>query len=155
MQSRFRHILVPVDFSVRTRPALDVAFELAMVNRSRVTLLHVVEQLEVDADDEVWRFYDRLEQRARRELEPLCQRFIDAGLTTHATVLLGKRVEQIVGHIHDHGVDLAVLNSHAIDEGQPFRSFATISYQVSVAAPCSVLLVKSREALPSNARASN
>lgn len=146
MQPRFRHIAVPLDFTARNRPALEAAFELASVNRSRVTLLHVVEQLEIDADVEVQRFYDRLEQRARRELDPLRQRFNDVGLSAHATVLFGRRAEQVVDYIREHDVDLVVLSSHTIDEDRPLRSLATVSYHVAVAAPCSVLLVKSAAA---------
>jgi nucleotide-binding universal stress UspA family protein len=146
MRSRFQHIAVPVDFTARNRGALDVAFELASVNRARVTLLHVVETLEIDLDGEVRRFYDRLEQRARMELDPLRQRFEDSGLSAHASVLLGRRAAQIVEFAREHGVDLLVLSSHPIDETQPLKSMATISYQVSIAAPCSVLLVKTPDA---------
>jgi nucleotide-binding universal stress UspA family protein len=142
MLPRFEHILVPVDFSPANRSALEAAFELAVQNRARVTLLHVIETLDVEEESDVRDFYDRLEQRARREFEPLLQRFVDAGLNVHSTVLLGKRARQIVEFAREHKANLLILSSHPIDERRPLESLSTISYQVSIAAPCSVLLVK-------------
>ena len=142
MVPRFQHILVPVDFSAANREALEIVFELATRNHARVTLLHVIETLDVEEEGEVKEFYDRLEQRARREFEPLQQRFADAELNVHAAIALGKRARQIVEYAADHGADLIVMSSHLIDADHPLQSLATISYQVSIAAPCSVLLVK-------------
>lgn len=143
MLSRFHHIAVPLDFTGKNRSALEAAFEMATVNRSRVTLLHVVETLEMSADSEVQQFYNRLEDHARRELEPLCRRFTEAGLSAHGTVVFGRRTVQIVEFARTHGVDLIVMSSHPVDQARPLQSLATISYHVSLAAPCSVLLVKS------------
>ena len=142
MLPRFQHILAPVDFSVANRPALEIAFEIASQNRARVTLLHVIETLDVEDDGDVLEFYERLEHRARRDFEPLQQRFADAGLNVHAAVVLGKRTPQIVQFAAEHGADLIVMSSHPVDASRPLQSLATISYQVSMAAPCSVLLVK-------------
>jgi nucleotide-binding universal stress UspA family protein len=145
MQPRFAHIAVPIDFSARNREALEVAFELASVNRARVSLLHVVETLGIDPDADIERFYDRLEQRARREFEPLRSRFVDAGISAHCTVLFGKRVPEIVRYIREHGVDLVIASSHPVDVLQPAHSLSTVSYQLSILAPCAVLLVKGIE----------
>ena len=141
MISRFRHVLAPVDLSAANRAALEIVFELAGQNQARVTFLHVIETLDVDEAD-VRELYEQLELRARRELEPLRQRFADAGLNAHAAVVLGKRTREIVEFAAEHGVDLIVMSSHPIDTAHPVRSLATISYQVSIAASCSVLLVK-------------
>ncbi len=69
MLSRFRHILVPLDFSEKNQAALDVAFELAVTNEARVTLLHVIETLDLPDDPEVEQFVEHLRERADRELE--------------------------------------------------------------------------------------
>jgi nucleotide-binding universal stress UspA family protein len=142
MLPRFQHIVLPVDFSPANRAALETGFELAAQNHARVTLLHVIETLDVEEEADVRELYEQLERRARRELEPLRQRFADAGLNVHAAVVLGKRTRQIVEFAAEHGVDLIVMSSHPIDAVDPVKSLGTISYQVSIAAPCSVLLVK-------------
>ncbi len=143
MLPRFQHILVPLDFSTKNRIALDVAFELAELNRARVTLLHVIERIEAGAeDDEARAFYQRLTERADTELESLSQPFVEAGLDAEYRVRYGKRAQQIVSFIDERSVDLVVVSSHPLDRTQPISSLATISYQVSVLAPCPVLLVK-------------
>ena len=42
----------------------------------------------------------------------------------------------------EHNVDLIILNSHPSDPHAPGKSWSTVSYQVSLLSPCSVLLVK-------------
>jgi nucleotide-binding universal stress UspA family protein len=142
MLPRFQHVLAPVDFSPANREALEIVFEIAVRNHARVTLLHVIEALDVDEETDVREFYDRLQQRARSESEPLEQRFTDAGVNVHAAVVLGKRSREIVKYAAEQRADLIVMSSHRIDPAHPLQSLTTISYQVSIAAPCSVLLVK-------------
>ncbi len=143
MLPRFRHLLIPLDFSRKNMAALDIAFEIAEVNAARVTLLHVIERIDEAAEDqESAAFYERLRQRADDELESRCQRFVEAGLSAEYKVRFGKRAEEIVKFVTERDVDLVVLSSHPIDPKEPVRSVATISYQVSIFAPCPVLLVK-------------
>jgi nucleotide-binding universal stress UspA family protein len=142
MLPRFQHILGPVDFSAANRGALEVTFEIAVQNSARVTLLHVIETLDIEDEEDVKEFYERLEQRARREFEPLQQRFASAGVNVYAAVVFGRRSAQIVEFAADHAVDLIIMSSHVVDASRPLQSLATISHQVSIAAPCSVLLVK-------------
>lgn len=142
MLSRFRHVLAPVDLTDASRETLEIVFEIAAQNRARVTLLHVIETLDVDDEADVRELYEQMERRARRELEPLRQRFADAALNVHAAVVMGKRTREIVEFAAEHGVDLIVMSSHPVDTARPVQSLATISYQVSIAASCSVLLVK-------------
>lgn len=143
MLQRFQHVLVPVDFTDKNHAALDLAFELASVNKSRVTLLHVIEEIgQEDEDEEVQEFYSNLQQRAQSELETMMQRFLSAGLEAEFKVRLGKRVFEIVSYSAERGIDLIVLHSHKIDADRPIQSAGTISYQVSILCDCPVLLVK-------------
>ncbi len=142
MIPRFRHLLIPVDFTEKNLPALDVAFDLAVANHARVTLLHVVEQIEGDADAELMPFYDRLRVRAESELERLSQRFDAAGLAVDRKIRFGPRLHEIVTDSVERAADLIVMSSHKPDLTQPHQTWATLSYQVSVLCPCPVLLVK-------------
>jgi universal stress protein A len=142
MLARFQHILVPVDFTAKNFSALDVAFDIAVQNRARVTLLHVIETLDFSADEEIRDFYRQLETRAQTELESLAQRFDDAGLAVDRKIWYGKRAQEIVRYSMDQQVDLIVLSSHKVDADAPIQSLGTLSYQVSLFCQCPVLLVK-------------
>lgn len=142
MIPRFQHILVPLDFTEKNVPALDIAFELAVANRARVTLLHVIETLEVEPDVELDQFYAKLQGRADAQLERLSQRFTAAGLATDRKIRFGKRLAEIVNDSNERKVDLIIMSSHKPDLNRPHQTWATLSYQVSVLCPCPVLLVK-------------
>ncbi len=143
MLPRFRHILVPLSFSPKNVAALDIAFEMAQVNSARVSLFHVIERIDAAAeDDETIAFYDRLRLRADSELESRSHRFVEARLETESKLRWGKPVSEIVRFVDERDVDLIVMSSHTIDADQPVKSLASVSYQVSILAPCPVLLVK-------------
>ncbi|MCG6158277.1 universal stress protein [Rubinisphaera margarita] len=143
MRSRYQHILVPVDFGPRSQWAVDVAIEVAQVNSSRVTLLHVVESIDSAGEDaEIQDFLQRCAQRAEVDLERYAQPFADIGLTVDFHVVTGRRVPEVIGWTVAHSVDLIVLSSHPVDPQHPAQSLATLSYQVALGAPCSVFLVK-------------
>lgn len=142
MIPRFQHILLPLDFTEKNQAALDVAFELAVANRAAVTLLHVIESIDLSDDEEIQEFYRQLEERAEGELELRSQRFTEAGLNVEWKIRYGKRAKEIVAFEREHDIDLIVMSSHPLDVEQPARSFATLSYQVAVLCRCPILLVK-------------
>jgi nucleotide-binding universal stress UspA family protein len=142
MLPRFQHILVPVDFTEKNLAALDVAFEMAVANHARVTLLHVVETMDVDSDAELEQFYATLQSRADSELERMAQRFVAAKIAVDRKIRFGKRLQEIVHDSADRKADLIVMSSHKPDLQNPTQTWATLSYQVSVLCPCPVLLVK-------------
>ena len=142
MLPRFQHILVPVDFTEKNLTALDLVFDLAVASRARVTLLHVIETIDVEPDAELNRFYGKLQERADSELERLSQRFVAAGLAVDSKTRYGKRLSEIVSDIVERKADLVVMSSHKPDLAKPLQTWATLSYQVSVLCPCPVLLVK-------------
>jgi universal stress protein A len=142
MISRFQHILIPVDFTDKNLPALDIAVDLAVVNHARVTLLHVIETIDAEPDAEMEQFYAQLQTRADSELEQLSQRFLAAGLAIDRKIRFGKPLQEIVSDSQERNIDLIVMNSHKPDLRNPMQTWATLSYQVSVVCPCPVLLVK-------------
>lgn len=142
MIPRFHHLLIPLDFTEKNLAALNIAFDLAVLNHARVTLLHVVEEIRGEQDDEVVQLYDRFRRRADSELETLSQRFDQAGLIVARKVRIGKPLKEIVTDSIEHAADLIVMSSHKPDLSKPLETFSTLSYQVSVLCPCPVLLVK-------------
>jgi nucleotide-binding universal stress UspA family protein len=142
MTELFRHILVPLDFTAKNGSAVDIALELARTHGSRVTLLHVIEQIEYADDQAMDSFYESLRKQAKSKLAPLIGPFIDAGVPIKEAVTLGKRGPDIVSFAQSEDVDLVVVSSHRVDIGDGPRSWATLSYQIAVLCPCPVLLVK-------------
>jgi universal stress protein A len=142
MLPRFQHLLVPLDFTEKNLAALDIAFELAVANHARVTLLHVIETVDVESDAELEQFFARLQARADSELERLAQRFLAAKIAVDRKTRFGKRLPEIVRDSVERQADLIVMSSHKPDLQKPAQTWGTLSYQVSVLCPCPVLLVK-------------
>lgn len=146
MESRFQHILVPVDLTTKNVAAVDVALELATRYGARATLFHVVERIDPDEDDEedqeLHNFYQDLERRAASELQDVALRFSRAGVAIESHVWIGKRVAEIVRFTAEHAVDLVVVTAPPVDAGHPAQSLTSASYQVSVFCSCPVLMVK-------------
>ena len=142
MQPRFQHILIPVDFTEKNLAAMEIALDLAIASHTRVTLLHIIESINVEADDEMEQFYSRLRARADAELERLSQRFSGSGIAVDRKFRIGKRLQEIVGDAAERQVDLIVMSSHRPDLQNPTKTWATLSYQVSMLCHCPVLLVK-------------
>jgi nucleotide-binding universal stress UspA family protein len=143
MRSSFEHILVPLDFAPKNQAAAHAALEMARGRDVRVTLLHVIEPIEATAEDEdIQEFLAGLVARADADLERFAQPFTEAGIAVDYRVTTSPRAAGVVDFACEHGVDLIVLSSHPIDRQQPAESLNTLSYQISIAAECSVLLVK-------------
>ncbi|HXY36516.1 MAG TPA: universal stress protein [Planctomycetaceae bacterium] len=142
MLTRFRHILVPLDFTAKNQAALDVARELASQNKASVTFVHAIETIENLEDAELTAFYTRLASRAEAELGARAQEFANAGIRVDRKILYGKRLTEIVREARDQKADLVVVSSHKIDPAAPVQSLGTLSYQISILCECPVLLVK-------------
>lgn len=142
MMPDFRHILLPVDFSEKNDAALDIAKKMAVQYDSRITLLHVIEKVELPDDEELRAFYDDLEKRASNEMGLMTNRFSETDIQVDRSVLFGRREEEIVRFSEERNVDLIVMSSHKIDRSKGVRSWNTVSYHVSLLCSCPVLLVK-------------
>ncbi len=137
----FERIVIPVDLTDQHRAAVEMARDLARTHGSTLTLLHVIETLDVPFD-ELKDFYERLEEQAREGLARLARPLTGAGVDVEQVVRYGKRAREIVGFVEEQGADLVVIGSHRPDPEHPQRTLLTISHQVAIFAPCPVLVVK-------------
>ncbi|HLF57409.1 MAG TPA: universal stress protein [Thermoanaerobaculia bacterium] len=138
----FRRTLVPVDFTPKNERSLAVASELAAGEGGELLLLHVVETLEDELDDDLDAFYRRLAERAQERLNALLARLGEAAFARRGEVVLGHRARAIVAYAEREQVDLIVLSSHRVDPDRPGSDWVTISHKVAILARCPVLLVK-------------
>jgi nucleotide-binding universal stress UspA family protein len=91
----FQRMLVPVDLTQKNAHAVETARDLAAESGGTVTLLHVIETLDLPFE-ELEAFYARLEEKARRAMEEMAEPLQEAGLSFARRVSYGRRAEEIV-----------------------------------------------------------
>ena len=138
----FQHILVPTDFSERSRQALDIAVNLAVMSQGSVTLLHVIETMANTTFAEFEDFYKKLEAQAEQKMADLIAPYEPGQVAIHPSIVYGQRVQEILRVAEDHHIDLIVMNSHKINLEDPSQGWGIISYKVGVLAQCPIMLVK-------------
>jgi universal stress protein A len=139
----YRNVLLAVDFNAGTERVVERAVELCKLYGSRLSLLHVVEPIPVDAGAEtvvppsLYLEQDYAEQ-ARRKLAEIranshlaeVQEFVSMGHTKH----------EILRHAQEHAIDLIVVGSHG-RHGLALLLGSTAN-AVLHGAPCDVLAVR-------------
>jgi nucleotide-binding universal stress UspA family protein len=123
-----RIVLHPTSFSVRSRPALGVAWALARSHRARLVLLHAGPG-------------DRGPERA--ELARLKEQSDRAGLEVSVETRFGQGepVTEILRAARDLGCDLIVLGLHS-RTGLDRRMTGSVAELVIREAPCPTLIIK-------------
>lgn len=139
-----RRILVPVDFSARTRMAIDHATELAAAYGASLEILHVVEvptypdfyvPVHVTSID-VPTVRERAAERLQELAAPLRER-----LEVETTVRVGRTVTEIVETAEHEAFDLIVMPSHGYS-GLERALLGSVAEGVLRRAPCPVLTLK-------------
>jgi universal stress protein A len=138
----FKNILVPVDLTEKSRKALEIAVNLDSGEEGTITLLHVVQIIEGDDQEEFGEFYNRLRTRAEKKMADLAGRYESGTWSIDSKILIGKRVNEIVRFAYEHDIDLIILASHRIDKTDKTDGWATISYRVGILSHCPVLMAK-------------
>jgi nucleotide-binding universal stress UspA family protein len=138
----YRRLLVPVDFTAKNARALRSACELAELADGEVVLVHVVETLEDELDDDLAGFYRKLEVKAEEKLAATLESLGEGRFSRRSAVVLGHRARAIADFAEHEKVDVIVLSSHRVDPDKPGHDWMTISYKVAILARCPVLLVK-------------
>lgn len=140
--SRFRSVLVPVDFTAASQAAVSLAGSLASGPRARVHLLHVIERIEHLPERSTRAFYRGLEREALRRLAELVRALGADAVRGSQAIVFGRRAEEIVRFALDRRCDLIVMSSHRLDARSLPRGWASVSHQVAIFAQCPVLLLK-------------
>ena len=137
----FRQILVPVDFSDANDAAVKHAVDLVTQSGGAVSLLHVIELIAGENDDEFKDFYAFLDDKATREMDELKSRIDIDGVEHHEVIVFGNRASAILDHAEENDVDLIVMSSRRLNPYHP-HDIASMSHKVAILASCPVLLVK-------------
>jgi nucleotide-binding universal stress UspA family protein len=138
----FRTIVVPVDLTDRNASAVAMAAKLSTPSEGTIHLLHVIETIPGFSVEDEPDFYRRLEKRATEHLESLSAPLRERGIRFEADVIYGPRAKTVLEEASRIGADLLVMQSHRIDPERRGNGLGTLSHQVGLFAPCSVLLVR-------------
>jgi nucleotide-binding universal stress UspA family protein/CBS domain-containing protein len=134
----FRSILLPVDFDDSSKPALDLARQIAGTSDATLHLLHVIAivlapgepaTLVVAREDEI---KAALEKLARQEL---------GGLRYQTHTRTGDTARAVVETARDLRTDLIVMPTHG-RRGLPHFFLGSVAERVVREAPCPVLTVR-------------
>ena len=134
-------ILIPVDLSSANEAVFATARELGDPDRTDITLLHVIETLQDDEPGEMDDFYEELREEADEKMTAWAAEIAEDGFEVEATVTYGERGPEITRVADEEGVDLIVQRSHTVTRDDE-TNVGTVSHQVAIFAPCSVLLVR-------------
>lgn len=147
-------ILVPVDFSPRSRRATQYAAALAQEFDAALELLFALESLPSDAmleRPQRTRGGTELARKAETMLRELAQTEVSSGVRVTTRVRRGKAAPEIIATAHEQRSDLIVLSTHSYSGVQRLLLGSTAE-QVVRHAPCSVLTLREQAAAPTRIR---
>lgn len=142
-----RRILVPIDFSPHSEQALKYGMALAERFGAELYLVHVFQDLTiyqtevVSGAPPIMPPVDQLTASMRAELQRLVDDKQLQRFNTHAEVVEGAPVEEIVDYAKEKDIDLIVLGTH----GRGWLAhvlMGSVAEKVVRKAPCPVLTVR-------------
>ncbi len=134
-------ILIPVDLSATNEAVFSTVRDLADPDRTDIILLHVIETLQDDEPGNMDDFYEELREEADEKMKGWAADIAEDGFEVQAAITYGERGPEITRAAEDNEVDLIVQRSHRMNRDEN-PNIGTVSHQVAVFAPCSVLLVR-------------
>lgn len=136
---RLLRILVPLDFSGKSRQALRYAIPIAQKFSSRIHLVHVLPDPGKTPKDEV------LRQRlvALKRLGQMAVQHLPPRLRAEYVVLTGKPAEEILALATKNAIDLIVLTTKG-RSGLRRALVGSTAEQIMRHAPCPVMSVRRR-----------
>ena len=141
---RFRHILVPTDFSDGSEAAFAAALDLARSAGARVTVMHVHHVPASALPDMLFAMTPELMQNIEHSVElclaALVERAREAGVEACQRTLFGATHREICTMARDVGADLIVIGTHG-HTGLSHAILGSVAERVVRTASCPVLTV--------------
>lgn len=146
-----RKILVPIDFSPRSRPALECALELARNRGATVDLLHVVPApslasvaADLALDRPVALLSPEVLRSAEAQLEALLAEVDTSGAAVRTRVQAGDAAGIILNAAADEPYDLIVIGTRG-RHGVAELVLGSVARRLIVEAPCPVVTLRATE----------
>lgn len=147
--SRFRAVLVPMDFSETAGAALDLAIALVRPGGGTIHLLHAYEvplgsipPYGVAVPESL---LAEVRDAAARRLAKAAQKVAAAGVPCESHVVYGPAADAIVEAAREHGADLVVMGTRGLS-GLKHVLLGSVAERTVRLAPCPVLTVPARRA---------
>ena len=152
-----QRFLVPVDFSECANQALMYAIGLAGRLDARFTLLHVIQSpswggvdMDVTAPYAYSQFIQHLEAEVAHSMQACLDRVTAGGLEGEAVVVHGVPFQEILETARRQQIDLIVMGTQG-RTGLQHVLLGSVAEKVVRLAPCPVLVVHQRTAVPISA----
>lgn len=146
-----QHFLVPIDFSEYANQALDYALTLAGKLGARVTLLYVIQPLQLGGVDMSvtlhTTYFQDLEAEIRRDMASLLERVTTAGLDGDIVIVHGVPFHEIIEVAKTQQVNLIVMGTHG-RTGFQYVLLGSVAEKVIRLAPCPVLVARQPTVVP-------
>ena len=142
----YSHILLAVDFTAATETVTRQAMELCQTFKARLSLIHVVEFVQMDLSNDLimpqgLEIDQELMERARQRLQELAEKLgVDE---SECYVRQGSTRREILHFAEELNVDLIVIGSHGREGIQ--RLLGSTANAVLHGAPCDVLSVRIKD----------
>jgi nucleotide-binding universal stress UspA family protein len=137
-------ILFPTDFTETATQAGRYAEYLARMTGARVLVLHTIEPVLLpgtEDDRDLQDFSVELEKKAHDRTQKVVEVFLAAGIPAEGRVLVGHAFEMLEDLIQTEGVDLVVMGSHGLTEGQDL-TLGTLSHKLFFLSKVPVLFLR-------------
>jgi len=136
----FHKILLPLDLTEKHQPAIRTAIDLAKSHGGEILLFHVIESIAGVPLTES--FYEKLTHVAQSFLSRLQREVTESGVRCQCKVVIGHRVQDSSAYAAESAADLIIVTAPKFDAQSPAPSLGSLSYRISILAPCPVLIVK-------------
>ena len=134
---RLQRLLVPLDFSGKSRQALRYAVPIAQKFSARIHLVHVLPAETKEERDETI----RRRMAALKRLGQMAEQYLPPRLRAEYVVLTGKPAEAILALTVEHGIDLIVLTTKG-ESGIKRALVGSTAETIMRQAPCPVMSVR-------------
>ncbi len=139
----YTHILLAVDFSASADEVARRACQLRETSGAALSLIHVIELMQIDMSDEVLapqgpELFLQLQERAAQRLQELARKFHIEDCPRY--IAEGSTRREILRTAEEKGIDLIVVGSHGRHGIQLL--LGSTANAVLHGAPCDVLAVR-------------
>ena len=148
---RFKHVLVPIDFSASSLDALEYGIQIAKDFGGTLTLLHILEPLSYGIDLMLGHAAERNRERMTAQLTSVANMIRSHAVSVCEMLRGGAPVDSILDMIRASGCDLVVMGTHG-RRGISRIVQGSVAAGVLRLAPCPVLTVKSLARVPDHQR---
>jgi len=138
-----KKIVFPTDFSKYSIKAREYVIELAKTLNSKVYIVHAIEPIQYEEDDEeIKQFYRNIKLVVDKKIEKEKNYFLERDINAYTDTVIGSAWKAINTYAKEKEIDLIIMGSHGFKTEKDEIVIGTTSHKVVLTSPCPVLIVK-------------